>query len=347
MAAKKKATGQDDVLLVGVDLGTARSAVCASNGVRAWDQSLVGWPRDAVARKLVKSDVVFGSDCLRHRLALDVHRPLENGVIHTGTDLSEEAVHALAGHLMSLARPQSGQPVRAVIGAPAEASAFNKQLLRDAFSELVDACMIVSEPFSVAYGLDMLMDALVIDIGAGTLDLCIMRGTAPTAADQRTLEQAGDYIDRQLAEILGEQFPNAQFTNTMLVRWKEEHGFVGSNGSRVPVTIPVRGKPTDHDISSPLRAACESILPHLTEELTDLIASFDPEFQQQVRENIILAGGCSQIRGLSDALTECLEELGGGRVTTVTDPLYVGAEGALSMAQDTTDEDWTQLRKTR
>ena len=42
--------------------------------------------------------------------------------------------------------------------------------------------MIVSEPFSVAYGLGRMSDVLCVDIGAGTTDLCRMHGTIPTMA---------------------------------------------------------------------------------------------------------------------------------------------------------------------
>ena len=31
---------------VGIDLGTSRSAIVASNGQRAWVESYVGWPKD-------------------------------------------------------------------------------------------------------------------------------------------------------------------------------------------------------------------------------------------------------------------------------------------------------------
>lgn len=43
-----------DVLHVGIDLGTSRSAICASNGGRNLVESYVGWPVDMVARKVVK-----------------------------------------------------------------------------------------------------------------------------------------------------------------------------------------------------------------------------------------------------------------------------------------------------
>jgi len=47
--------------------------------------------------------------------------------------------------------------------------------------------MVVSEPFAVAYGMNLLNNALVIDIGAGTTDFCIMHGTIPSEEDQKTI----------------------------------------------------------------------------------------------------------------------------------------------------------------
>jgi rod shape-determining protein MreB len=40
-----------EVLHVGIDLGTSRSAISASNGERFVVDSFVGWPVDMVAKK--------------------------------------------------------------------------------------------------------------------------------------------------------------------------------------------------------------------------------------------------------------------------------------------------------
>ena len=46
------------VLYMGIDLGTSRTSVSASNGVRETMESFVGYPKDPVARKLLKRDVL-------------------------------------------------------------------------------------------------------------------------------------------------------------------------------------------------------------------------------------------------------------------------------------------------
>src|SRR5438094_125029 len=78
------------------------------------------------------------------------------------------------------------------VGCPAQASIRNKQTIIEIARESLDSVVICSEPFSVAYGLDRLTDCLVIDVGAGTTDLCRMKGAMPDEDDQITLPIAGD-----------------------------------------------------------------------------------------------------------------------------------------------------------
>ena len=67
----------NDTLCVGIDLGTSRSSISASNGERHVVDSYVGWPIDMVARKLVKKSGLVGRDALDNRPMLDLRRPLE------------------------------------------------------------------------------------------------------------------------------------------------------------------------------------------------------------------------------------------------------------------------------
>ncbi|MEM7049769.1 MAG: rod shape-determining protein [Acidobacteriota bacterium] len=337
-------TKSDDVLRVGIDLGTSRSSVSGSNGERHVVESYVGWPVDMVARKVLKQEVLIGRDALDNRSMLDLYRPLEEGLIKEGSQRDDEAVRELLRHLLSLARGEADNgKVRAVVGVPAEALRVNKQNLRKALADLVDGLMIVSEPFAVAYGLEALLHSMIIDVGAGTADFCVMKGRLPTEEDQRTLTTAGDWLDQQLELQIAQRYPEAKFSIHMVRGWKERHSFVGPAPEPVVVTMPVHGKPTEVDITEPMQMACESLLPPMIETMVDLLTRVEPEYQERVRRNIILAGGTSLIRGLDKRIERELAEIGGGKVKVVKDPLYIGSDGGLAIALDAPDSDWEKL----
>ncbi len=340
-------TDRPDVVYVGIDLGTSRSSISTSTGQRHVVDSYVGWPLDMVARKVLKREVLIGREALDSRSMLDLHRPLEAGLIKDGSEKDEAAVGELLRHLLSLGgvdpASRDGVKVRAVVGVPAEALRVNKQQVRKALQGAVDSLLIVSEPFAVAYGLEALLHAMIIDIGAGTTDLCVMNGRLPNDEDQRTLTAAGDWIDEQLARLLRERHPQARFSIHMVRAWKEEGSFVGDPRSPVMVTVPVDGRPTTIDITAEMRQACEGILPPLVESMHDLLSRVDPEYQEKVRHNVVLSGGTGLIRGLGPRLEKALAEVGGGKVRTVKDPVFVGSDGGLAIAQDAPDSDWEKL----
>lgn len=333
-------------LNVGIDLGTSRSAISASNGQQHVIDSYVGWPIDMVSRKILKKDLLIGAEAVEARSMVDLHRPLERGLIREGSEKDLTAVREILRKLLALAGvPEKGKrpKVRAVVGIPAEAMRVNKQQLRNVLQGTVDALMIVSEPFAVAYGLDALLHSLVVDIGAGTTDFCVMRGRLPTEEDQRTLTTAGDSIDELLLRLIKQAYPDAQITVFMVREWKERYGFVGKPQQKVMVTAPIQGRPTQLDITDPMRAACESLVEPIAETLLDLLPRIEPEYQEKVRNSIILSGGSSQVAGLRKALQDALKPIGGGSIRAVKNPIFDGSDGGLAIALDALDSEWDKL----
>ncbi len=342
------------VLTLGIDFGTSRTSVAASNGVRDTVLSYVGYPRDHVARKMLGRDLLLGEEALEHQLALDLYRPLAGGQIKHSEEgepmdpkvyeANARAAQDLLRHAIGLSGAEPGEVIRAVIGTPAQASIKNKRALLDACTGHLDAVMLCSEPFAVAYGMDRLDDVLVIDIGAGTTDLCRMHGTMPDEADQLTIPFAGDWIDRQLSELFRRKCAGADFTLNMVKRAKEKYAFVTEPQARAIVEFPVQGKPTRFDVTDEIREGCRRIVPHIVKGIQQLIASFHPEFQARLRGNVLLAGGGGQIIGLDIAIESYMQEhLGGGSVTRSEEPMYGGAHGALKIAHDMPPEYWEQL----
>jgi len=344
------------ILHVGIDLGTSRSVIAADNGVRTFVSSYVGFPKDAVSMRMFgKRGIVFGDEALRNRLALDLHRPFDKGKLKYSESLEKKpeehekaksVAKYLLEHLVSLVTEEESEDliIRGVIGAPAMASIKNKKTLLAIADGVLDDSMIVSEPFAVAYGLNLFSNALIIDIGAGTVDLCRMAGAMPTEEDQITTLKAGDHIDHVFLDLIRKKHKDANFTVAMVSKFKEENAFVSVQGESVFIELPVRGKPVNHDVTEELRQACKAIVPEIVEGVRKLVASFDPEFQGELKRNVILAGGGSQIVGLQREIEKYMKNtLGYGKVTKVEEPLYAGANGALKLAKDMPDEYWDQI----
>ncbi|MGE0142017.1 MAG: MamK family actin-like protein [Planctomycetota bacterium] len=340
------------VLYLGMDLGTSRTSVSASNGVRETVLSVVGYPKDVVSKKLLKKDVLFGKEALERRLSLRLHRPLQKGVfkyndLPEGADRGEVEIAArdLIREAIRLARPRKDELVYAVIGVPAQASIHNKEAILGAARASVDSVMLCSEPFAVAYGLDMLDDALIVDIGAGTTDLCRMHGTMPEDSDQITIPFAGDVVDEKLEELMRQHCVGASFSLQMVKEIKERYSHLGNAPERALVTLPVDGKPTEFDVTDLVKQACSIVVGPIIDGVRKLIGSFDPEFQHRLRNRVVLAGGGSMIRGLDSAIEDAMrKDLGGGKVVHVDEPLYGGANGALKIAHDMPADYWEQLR---
>ncbi len=342
----------EGVLFVGIDLGTSHAAVASSNGVRASVDSIVAYPRDLISRKALGKDKLFGADAWRNKHSCDVYRPMEKGAVKyrdLDTSLNRDAgrtqaaIRDLLEHVVTMAKPRKDDLVYGVIGAPAQASIHSQKTLIEASRGILDCVMICSEPFAVAYGLQFLADTLVIDIGAGTTDLCRMHGSLPAPDDQITISAAGDAVDRKLFELLKATYPEAAFTVNMIKQIKERHAALSRVDEPVRVTLPVKGVPHEFDITEQLHAAVESIVPEIASELHNLIAGYDPEFQASMRNHVLLAGGGSQIIGLDRAIEAKLNEMGGGKVTRVNEPVYAGANGALHLAQDMPAEFWQEI----
>ncbi|MBN16772.1 MAG: hypothetical protein CMB37_01245 [Euryarchaeota archaeon] len=333
-----------ETLYIGVDLGTFRSVMVSSDGHDEKVLTVIGTPKDQIAKNFLKREVLFGEDALKNRLALNLYRPLEHGVIKDTPEDKKFIAHFIT-NIIGLGDPEDYDRVVAVIGAPAEASHVDKTAIFDAAAGSVNACMIISEPFAVAYALDKIEHTLVIDIGAGTTDLCRVYGTVPTPIDQMHVNFAGDFIDGQIIAEIQKKYAGAQVTKDMARRWKEEYSFVGGAEPNDPIVVDfsIEGKAMSLDITDCVQNACERIVDPIVSGVKELIASSNPEYHDAFRRNMILAGGGSGIAGLGEMIEERLGDLGEVEVLTVEDPLELGAMGGLRLAMEVPEDMWKNL----
>ena len=136
----------DGVLYVGIDLGTSRTAVSASNGIRETTFTAVGYPKDIVSRKLFRGrKALFGEEAINKRTSLNFHQPLAKGVIKND-DAEKKAAADIIGHALGMARSRKGDLVYAVIGAPAQASMDNKRLIIETLVQALSTCAACTAP---------------------------------------------------------------------------------------------------------------------------------------------------------------------------------------------------------
>lgn len=328
----------------GIDVGTSRTSICTSTGKRLTVDSCIGFPKDMIAQKRLKKPYVLGKEALDNRLAVDLIYPMGEGVLHTDPR-AIDGMNKILSALIETVFPDKKEDdvIYAAVGTPAQASIENNKDLLKVCSGVVDKVLVVSEPFAVAYSMDMFDEALIVDIGAGTVDLCRIHGTLPEADDQISLTTAGNYLDELITKRLIEKYPGVQVTRNIIKNMKEKHGYVDTFTRETTFTLSIEGKPHDLDITDILTDSIRDFVAPICGAVCRLVATFDAEFQAVLRNNIIVGGGGSRLRGIDIAIETALKEYGGGSAKCTEDPEFGGAMGALKMSLEMPEDLWEEV----
>ncbi|MBF14930.1 MAG: hypothetical protein CMA97_05395 [Euryarchaeota archaeon] len=329
-------------LYVGIDLGTFQSTIASSAGAMHSIETVVGRPKDPVARNFLKRDVLFGADALKNKLACNLFRPMAAGVTQDD-EANLAAAKAFVSHLIETVDPEEFDEVFGVICSPSHVSFTDKSNLVATLRGQVNAIMVVTEPFATAFAIDEIGGSIVVDIGAGTTDIARIHGTFPSDEDQVTIQEAGDWLDLELQNLIAKKFTGAQITKDMVRKWKEESSYVGGDVRTVEVSLSVDGKSQNVDVGDLIQEACELLIPKVGNAIKRIVAEGDPEYQPVLRNNIILSGGGSLIEGLAERVAREISDIGDVNVWCVENPLEKVAEGALMLASEMPDDMYTAI----
>ncbi|RAH14011.1 MAG: hypothetical protein CMB56_006165 [Methanobacteriota archaeon] len=331
-----------DRLYIGIDLGTFQSTIATSKGDLHTVETVVGTPKDPVARNMLGRDTLFGKEALKNRLACNIYRPLAAGVAQDDSE-HLNAAKDFVTHLIDSVGCDEYDEVYGVICSPSHISFTDKTNLVSILRGKLTAIMVVSEPFAVAYAIEKLMGSIIVDSGAGTTDVARIVGRFPEDDDQLTIPEAGDWVDLAIMSAIQKKYTGAQITKDMVRRWKEKNSYVGGKEKQVLVDLSVEGKSQTVDIGDLIESSCDNLAQHLGGAIKNIISSGDPEYQPLFRKNIYLAGGSSQIKGLAKKVTEYISDIGDVSVSAVKKPEHKVAEGALALAESMPDEEYTSI----
>lgn len=352
---------RQDILLVGLDLGTSVSCLKAAYpGATELvaDEIIptaVGYAREGIVENLLPGNakVLYGQLALKHRVYLRLLTPLQNGVIE---DLA--AAQDFARHLRQVLNPPANVEVRAVVGVPAGADRTARENLCAVLTGVFHKVLLIPEPFLAALGyrdesrlgdpvyLDPVRNSLFVDSGAGTTDVCLVQGYYPGPNDQVSSAFAGDEVDNLLLEATRLIEPEANLSLARVRAIKEQHSFVGQADSSVLVQVVAGGKARKFDLTPAMGQACGRLLQEIFELVRVAIGRASSDTVEELMQNIVLTGGGSRIRRLDTELQRLLTEDGyeKPRVQTVGEGYkQLVAKGALTAARQAKESQWLSL----
>ena len=355
---KESVSTTSTAIQVGIDLGTNSSVIIGTQDGKPLEldvdlvKTVVGFPKAGIIPGILPTDkeVLFGDEAIEYRLHLDLKWPLSEGFVN-----DVEICKRFTKHLRTLVDPTGKVPIWGVVGAPANASPERQKEIRATMIGVLDRLLIVPEPFLAAMGLredpgfkkagaegDPTKHSLIVDIGAGTTDLCLVRGYFPNSEDQISFPQAGNFIDDLLFQGVCRRYPDLNLTRVTITQLKENHSFVKGYERDAKVKVYVDGRPQTIDFGEIVRDACEALMPLIVKGVKELLARCDSDSIVSVMKNIIVTGGGSEINGLCDKLQEVLHKEGYDCARTVRPSDYkrLVASGALSIAQNVRDDQW-------
>jgi rod shape-determining protein MreB len=357
--SSKTQVAESTVVRVGIDLGTNTSVIQASENGRPTDlkvdlvKSVVGYPKEGIIPGILPSDtdVIFGEEAIHYRLHLDLKWPLHEGFVQ-----DVDACKVFTKHLRSLVDPDGSKRLWGVVGAPANASTQRQKDIRATMIGVLDRLLIVPEPFLAAMGLrddkafrrssgednDPTKHSLIVDIGAGTTDLCLVRGYFPTSDDQISFPKAGNFVDDMLYQGICRRYPDLKLTRVSITQLKEKHSFVKGYLRDSKVKVYVDGRPQILDFGEIIQDSCDQLTPFILKGIKELLSRCDSDSIVEVMQNIIITGGGSEIHGLCEKIESELRGEGYDCSRTIKPSDYkrLVARGALKVADNVREEQW-------
>jgi rod shape-determining protein MreB len=298
---------------IGIDLGTANTLVnVRGKGI------VINEPSWVAIEKKTKRTLAVGAEAKqmvgRTPANVIAIRPLRDGVI-SEFDITESMLE----YFIAKAHEQSLVPVprpRIVVGIPSGATEVEKRAVYDA---------------AMAAGADLpigeVRGSMIVDIGGGTTEMAVysMGGIVVS----RSLRVAGDEMDQDIINYIRNKY-------NLLIGERMSERVKITIGSAYPLkeekTTSVRGRnlvsglPEAIEVSSvEIREALAGSVKIIVDTLRDAIDEVPPELiADLMEEGIALAGGGSQLQGLTDRLSNELRM----RVWLTDDPMTCVARGA-------------------
>lgn len=334
---------------MGIDLGTCNTLVCVKGEGIVLNEPSVVAVKKGTNRVLQNGNAVglVAKEMLgKTPGSITAIRPLKDGVI---SDF--EVTEAMLRYFI---RRVQGRSVfigpRVVIAIPSGITAVEKRaVLESAQRAGARKVYLVEEPMAAAIGAGLPVTeptaSMIVDIGGGTSEIAIISLADISVCE--SVRTAGDDFDEAIINHMKKTY-NMAIGEQMAERIKIDIGSASPQGDSEP-TMEVRGRDLISGLPRKTVVTSEEIREALLEPVTNIVSAVtrtlemaEPELAADLVENgITMAGGSSQLRGLTTVLSNAT----GLEVKLAEDPLTCVARGTavylenLELWKDTMESD--------
>ncbi|MDC0449040.1 rod shape-determining protein [bacterium] len=301
---------------IGMDLGTANTLVYVKGkGIVIREPSVV------TLNKKTREVLAIGAEAKRMLGktpdSIEAIRPLRDGVISDFIATEKMISYFIKQvHDAPSSSPKIPRP-RIVIGVPSGVTSVERKAVEDAAKNAgAREVFLVEEPMAAAIGAGLQVKepngTMIVDMGGGTSEIALI--SLGGIVVNKSIRVAGDEMDQEIVSY-------AKNTHNLLLgeRTAEEVKFVLGNVMEFENESELRGVLRGRDLKTGLPRALEispaeirealripvyTIINAIKDALEDTPAELMADI---VRDGIILAGGASQLRGLTKLLSQELQ----------------------------------------
>jgi len=291
---------------MGIDLGTATTLVYVNGKIVLKEPSVVAFDRDTQKVKAIGEEAkkMIG----RTPASIEAIRPLRHGVI-ADFDITEKMIRYFIKRIHN--RKTLLHP-RVVIGIPSGITEVERRAVREAAEQAgAREVYLIEEPMAAAIGAGLPIHEpsgnMIIDIGGGTTETAVI--SLGGIVVSRSIRVAGDEMDEALISYFKKN-------HNLQIGFRTAEDVKIKIGSVFPLekeeTMDVKGLDLGHGLPKTVHISSVDIREALLEP-TRLIIEVVKEVLEKtpaelasdmVDRGIIMAGGGSLLRGLTDLISK-------------------------------------------
>ncbi|OQA91167.1 MAG: Rod shape-determining protein MreB [Elusimicrobia bacterium ADurb.Bin231] len=291
---------------MGIDLGTATTLVYVNGQIVIKEPSVVAYDKDTQAVKAIGEDAkkMIG----KTPTSIEAIRPLRNGVI-ADFDMTEKMIRYFIKKVHN--RKTLLHP-RIVIGIPSGITEVERRAVREAAEQAgAREVHLIEEPMAAAIGAGLPIyepsGNMIVDIGGGTTEAAVISLGGMVVS--KSVRVAGDEMDEALISFFKKNY-NMQVGYRTAEEVKIKIGSVFAVDKEETMEVKgldlSKGLPKTISISSAdIRQALLEPTGHIVDIVKEVLEETPAELASDlVDRGIIMAGGGSRIRGMTELISK-------------------------------------------